>query len=246
MGSKSAVIVCSDADIDMAVKACVASAYKLSGQRCVSAGRLIVEHKVVDEFMAKFVAASKNIRFGNPLDPDNEIDMGPLINKAQMKRVMDYNNMVPLDSHSQILLRYTLGSDKGFFLGPHVYVTKWQEYESRAFLKEEVFGPNVAILPFDDLEEAINIYNDVDYALALSVCTNDYRKMRKVRDECDYGMGYVNLPCIGAESHLPFTGLKKSGYGGGSAAGTFDAVVEKVVWTVNHAEEIKMAQGLKL
>jgi aldehyde dehydrogenase (NAD+) len=128
---------------------------------------------------------------------------------------------------------------------PHVYTTKWRENESRAFLKEEVFGPHVAILPFDDLEEAIGIYNDTDFGLSVAVCTNDYRKMRKVRDECDYGLGYVNLPCIGAESQLPFGGVKKSGYGGSSAAATFDAVVNKMTWTINHDQDIKMAQGLK-
>lgn len=249
MGSKSAVIVCADADIDMAVKACVASAYKLSGQRCVSAGRLIVEHKIINEFIQKFIAASRNIKVGDPLDRDVEIDMGPLINATQLNNVVEYNRKTSIDEYTQVLLAsQTPGvyGGKGYFSTPHVYTTKWQENEARPFLKEEVFGPHVAILPFDDLEEAIGIYNDVDYALALSVCTNDYRKMRKVRDECDYGLGYVNLPCIGAESHLPFTGLKKSGYGGASAAGTFDTVVDKVVWTVNHAEEIKMAQGLKI
>ena len=248
MGSKSAVIVCADADIDMAVKACVASAYKLTGQRCVSAGRLIVEHKIIDEFMAKFVAASQKIRVGDPLDKEKEMDMGPLINKNQMDRVMKYNYMTEIDEHTQVLLRYsqTWPGMRGYFLTPHVYTTKWQEDEARAFLKEEVFGPHCAILPFDDLEEAINIYNDTDFGLSVAVCTNDYRKMRKVRDECDYGLGYVNLPCIGAESSSPFGGVKKSGYGGSSAAGTFDAVVHKVTWTVNHDQDIKMAQGLKL
>lgn len=245
MGSKSAVIICADADIDMAVKACVASAYKLTGQRCVSAGRLIVEHSIIDEFMAKFVAASKNIRVGDPLDKDVEMDMGPLISKAQLDRVIHYNHKAANDTHTQILLPgYT--KSPGYFLNPHVYTTKWQENESRPFLKEEVFGPHVAILPFDDLEEAIGIYNDTEFGLSVAVCTNDYRKMRKVRDECDFGLGYVNLPCIGAESQLPFGGVKKSGYGGSSAAATFDAVVHKVAWTVNHAEEIKMAQGLKI
>jgi aldehyde dehydrogenase (NAD+) len=68
--------------------------------------------------------------------------------------------------------------------------------------------------------------------------------MRFFRDECDYGMGYVNLPCIGAEVHLPFGGVKKSGNGHPSAAGLIEAVTHKTAWTVNHAEEVKMAQGL--
>ena len=68
--------------------------------------------------------------------------------------------------------------------------------------------------------------------------------MRFFRDECEYGMGYVNLPCIGAEVHLPFGGVKKSGNGHPSAAGLVEAVTHKTAWTVNHGTEIKMAQGL--
>lgn len=245
MGSKSAVIVCADADIDMAVKACTASAYKLSGQRCVSASRLIVEHQIYDEFVSKFIEASRKIRVGDPLG-EVEIDMGPLINRAQRDRVLDYNQLALGDEYTQVLLPGHMLNGKGYFVTPQVYTTKWREHESRRFLKEEVFGPHVAILPFDDLDEAINIYNDTDFGLSVAVCTNDYRKMRKVRDECEYGLGYVNLPCIGAESGAPFGGIKKSGYGGSSAAGTFDSVVHKVTWTVNHDQEIKMAQGLKL
>jgi aldehyde dehydrogenase (NAD+) len=245
MGSKSAVIVCTDSDMDMAVKACVASAYKLSGQRCVSAGRILVQQSVLQEFVQKFVAESKKIAVGNPFD-ENKPDMGPLINQSQMERVLYFNQLCDRDKDTTIHMQAMQLGAKGFFLTPHIYTAKWQKGESRKFLKQEVFGPHVAIIPFNDIEEAIEIYNDTDYGLSLAICTNDYKKMRKVRDECDFGLGYVNLPCIGAESHLPFKGVKQSGYGGASAAGTFDCVVDEVVWTVNHAEEIKMAQGLKV
>ena len=78
----------------------------------------------------------------------------------------------------------------------------------------------------------------------MAVITEDYRAMRFFRDECEYGMGYVNLPCIGAEVHLPFGGVKKSGNGHPSAAGLIEAVTHKTAWTVNHGTEVKMAQGL--
>lgn len=246
MGSKSAVIVCADADLDMAVKACVASAYKLSGQRCVSAGRLIVEHQILYQFVQKFIVESKKLLVGNPLDPDVNFDIGPLINKAQMERVLHYNRDIENDENSQILLQGCRLGEKGYFITPCVATTQWQKNEKRNFLKEEIFGPTTIIISFDDLDEAVEIYNDTDFGLSVAVCTNDYRKMRKIRDECDFGLGYVNLPCIGAESGAPFGGIKKSGYGGSSAAGTFDSVVHKVTWTINHAQEIQMAQGLKL
>ena len=83
-----------------------------------------------------------------------------------------------------------------------------------------------------------------DFGLSMAVITEDFRSMRFLRDECEFGMGYVNLPCIGAEVHLPFGGVKKSGNGHPSAAGLVEAVTHKVAWTVNHGLEIKMAQGL--
>ena len=78
----------------------------------------------------------------------------------------------------------------------------------------------------------------------MAVITEDFRTMRLFREECEYGMGYVNLPCIGAEVHLPFGGVKKSGNGHPSAAGLVEAVTHKTAWTVNHGLDIKMAQGL--
>jgi aldehyde dehydrogenase (NAD+) len=78
----------------------------------------------------------------------------------------------------------------------------------------------------------------------MAVITEDFRAMRYFRDECQYGMGYVNLPCIGAEVHLPFGGVKKSGNGHPSAAGLIETVTHKIAWTVNFAPEVKMAQGL--
>jgi len=239
MGSKSAVIVFSDADMDLAVNACVISAYKLSGQRCVSSGRLLIERSGVQEFIERFVEASKNIKVGAFDEPD--VFMGPLISSTQLKKVEDYNRST--EGNADILLKGERLNRKGYFLTPHVYTCEWSDLP---FLHQEVFGPHVAIIPFDSLEEAVEIYNDTEFGLSCAVCTNDYRKMRYVRDNCDFGLGYANLPGVGAESQQIFGGVKASGYGWPSAAGTFDAVVHKVAWTVNHDEKgFQMAQGLK-
>lgn len=78
----------------------------------------------------------------------------------------------------------------------------------------------------------------------MAVISESYRRLRYFRDECVYGLGYANLPCIGAEVHLPFGGVKRSGNGHPSTAGLRDTVTHKVAWTVNHGTGIKMAQGL--
>ena len=243
MGSKSAVIVCEDARLDLALSAGIISAFKTSGQRCVSAGRLLVADKLVDAYVEKFVAAAKKIRIGNPLDASNFT--GPVINDAAVQKIVGYNQLARQEG-AQVLVdggRMTGGEyAKGNYLSPFVYRIKYGP--KVRCIHEEIFGPHLAIIPFATLDEAIHIYNDTDFGLSLAVITESYRTMRLIREECHFGMGYVNLPCIGAEVHLPFGGVKKSGNGHPSAAGLVEAVTHKIAWTVNHGTEIKMAQGL--
>jgi aldehyde dehydrogenase (NAD+) len=242
-GSKSAVIVCEDAKLDLAVTSGLISGFKTSGQRCVSAGRLLIHEKLIDAYADRLVATAKRIRIGDPLDAANFT--GPVINKAAVEKIERYNALARQEG-AQILLDGGRMLDSahvdGCYLSPFIYRMKHRS-DARC-LREEVFGPHLALIPFRDLEDAVRIYNDTDYGLSLAVITESYRAMRYIRDECEYGMGYVNLPCIGAEVHLPFGGVKKSGNGHPSAAGLIEAVTHKTAWTVNHGEEVKMAQGL--
>jgi aldehyde dehydrogenase (NAD+) len=243
MGSKSAVIVCADAKVDLAVNAGLISAFKTSGQRCVSAGRAIVHESRVDDFSKKLVALAKRLRIGDPLDAGNFT--GPVIHEAARDKVLRYNALSRDEGAELLLEGDALGGAAhatGAYLSPHIY--RLSHRRDARCLREEVFGPHLAVIPFKSNEEAAAIYNDTDYGLSMAVVTEDYRAMRFFREECDYGMGYVNLPCIGAEVHLPFGGVKKSGNGHPSAAGLIEAVTHKTAWTVNHAETIVMAQGL--
>ncbi|MCQ4573951.1 MAG: aldehyde dehydrogenase family protein [Candidatus Brocadiales bacterium] len=243
MGGKNAVIVLDDADMGIAVNASLTSAYKTSGQRCTAAGRIIVHQKRLKEFEKKFVKMSKKIRIGDPMDPN--VFTGPLINEGQLEKVLRYNQLAR-DEGAAVLLnggRMTgMEYDKGCFVSPFVYRLRYN-HKSKV-LREEVFGPHVGIIPVKDLDEAIEVHNDVDYGLSCSVITEDFRKAREVRDRCEYGLGYVNLPTIGAEVHLPFGGVKKSGTGMPSASTLIDVVTHRTAWTVNYAKEIKMPQGM--
>jgi aldehyde dehydrogenase (NAD+) len=244
MGGKNAMIVFDDADFDLAVNAALISAFRTAGQRCVSAERLIVQEGVLDRFTTAFVAGARRITIGDP--SDEKTFMGPLINQAAVEKVEGYNGMAVREG-GQVLLPGGRLTDAayvhGYFMSPFAYR---MSHDPRArVLREEVFGPHVALIPFRDLEEAVHIYNDTEYGFALAVCSTDYRKVRAVQQECDFGVGYVNLPTIGAEVHLPFGGVKKSGTGLPSAATLIDAVTHRVSWTVNYDQEIQMAQGLK-
>lgn len=243
MGSKSAVIVCEDADLDLAVDASLLSSFKTSGQRCVSAGRLLVHANLVDAFVERFADKAQRLKFADPFDP--EAFSGPLINEQGMQKVLDYNELARAEGARVVLdgERMTDASHAdGYFLSPFVYVQ--QAKPGIRTIREEVFGPHVAIIPFADDAEGIHIYNDTPYGLSMAVITDDYRRWRLYRDECEYGMGYVNLPCIGAEVHLPFGGVKRSGNGQPSAAALVDAVTHRTSFTVNHDRAITMAQGM--
>ena len=261
MGSKSACVVFDDVEMDLAVDAAVASAFKLSGQRCVSSGRMIVQRTVYDEFAKRFVEKASKLKTGNPFkktpkstgmpeaiawdqwEVDEGAYYGPLINEQGFDKVRSYNKMVEDDSGAEVLLSpvYT-GGNGTYFSTPMVYKSEWR---NAPYLKNEVFGPHVAIIPFDTINDAIRIYNDTDYGLAVGILTNDFRKARVMRDECDAGMIYWNGGSIAAESHLAFGGVKKSGNGFPSAARTFRAVTHEVSWTVNHADKLTFPQGMK-
>lgn len=244
MGSKSGVIVCEDANLDLAVNAVLLSAFKTTGQRCVSGGRAIVQTKIIDKFSELLIERARHVHFGDPFD--KTAFAGPLVNEAGVKKVALYNQLAK-DEQADVLLDGSRMTDDahagGYFISPFIYL---QNYGPTVrTIREEVFGPHLAIIPFSDDDEGVRIYNDTRYGLSMAVITEDYRRWRWYRDECDYGMGYVNLPCIGAEVHLPFGGVKRSGNGQPSAAGLVDAVTHKTAFTVNHQRGITMAQGMK-
>lgn len=243
MGGKNAVLVLDDADLNIAVPAGILSAFKTSGQRCVTSNRIIVDRKIVDEYQERFLEMTDRIRIGNGLQED--VFMGPLINKEGVEKYKRHN--AKAIEEGAVVLReggeLTEGDyANGHFVKPFVYR---MDYRPGTFcLREEAFSPHVAIIPVDGVEEAVRVYNDTDYGLAMAVITEDYRKWRYVRDHAEYGLGYVNLPSIGAEVHLPFGGVKNSGNGHPSAEGLIESVTHRVAFTVNHAREIVMAQGL--
>lgn len=244
-GSKSATILFEDGNIPLAMEVMLASAFKLSGQRCVSSGRLLIQRSIFNDFLELFVPKVAELTTGGPFEKPTPY-YGPLISEAQLLRVQSFNNLVTKGRGTKVLLEGKRLDRKGYFLTPHVYTANWWgPEENRAFLAEEVFGPHVALIPFNDISDAISIYNDTDYGLALGVITNDFRKMRIMRDECNAGMIYQNGGSIGAESHFPFGGVNKSGNGCKSAAGTYRAVTDEVAVNINFAAEMQWAQGMK-
>ena len=244
MGGKNAIIVADDADMDIAVHSAIMSAYKTTGQRCVSAERILVHEDRLEEFQERFVSAAEKINYGHPVEED--VFMGPLVDDQQIEKTKQWNQTVREMDAAEVLVdrEDDLGPehDGGRFVGPFAYKIDYDE--DIDVIHDEVFGPHCAIIPYSDLDEAIEIHNSVEYGLAMAICTEDYRKARRARQECEVGLGYVNLPSIGAEVHLPFGGVKKSGSGIASGKDIIRAVTHRKAWTVNNEKDIEMAQGL--
>jgi aldehyde dehydrogenase (NAD+) len=248
MGGKNNVVVTAEADLDVAVHSAVMSSFKTTGQRCVSSERLVVHEDVYDEFKERFVETAKSVSVGDPLSEDTF--MGPLIEAEHKEKVTKYNELAREEDVNVLVDRTELdpeeipnGHEDGHWVGPFVY-----EADPDAPLRcthEEVFGPHVALLKYSgDVERGVEIQNDTDYGLAGAIISEDYREINYYRDNAEVGLAYGNLPCIGAEVHLPFGGVKKSGNGYPSAREVIEAVTERTAWTLNNSKDIEMAQGL--
>jgi aldehyde dehydrogenase (NAD+) len=244
MGGKNATLVLEDADLEIAASACVLGAFKTSGQRCVSTSRIIVDRKIEKDFTQRFLEKAARLKIGDGIH--EETFMGPLIEDSGLEK-WKFHNQKAREEGAEVLVDGKVLTDgdlaHGNFVSPFIY--RFEHYKPNTFcLREEAFSPHVAIIGISGMEEAVEVYNDTDYGLAMAVITEDYRKWRWVRDHAEFGLGYVNLPSIGAEVHLPFGGVKASGNGHPGAEGILDSVTHKVAFTVNHAHEIVMAQGL--
>jgi len=222
--------------------------FKTTGQRCVSAERLIVHEDVYEEFKDGFVELAEQVAVGDPLDKGTF--MGPLASADQVEKFEKYNELAQQEGANVLLDRSELqneeipdGMAEGYWVGPFVYEIEYDP--DLRCIAEEVFGPHVALLEYaGDIETAVEMHNDVPYGLTGSIISEDHRQINYFRDHAEVGLAYSNLPCIGAEVHLPFGGLKKSGNGYPSAREVIEAVTDRTAWTLNNAKDIEMAQGL--
>ena len=211
MGGKNAQIVMPDADLDLAIEGVLWGAFGTTGQRCTATSRLLLHHAVHDELLERLVQRTRALRLGPGLAADT--DVGPLINQAALDKVESYVG-VARGEGDEILTggRRPQGDrlDSGFFYEPTIL--RGVRPGSRLAC-EEVFGPVLSVIRFDDLDEAIRINNEVQYGLSSSIYTRDVQAAFRALNELDNGITYVNAPTIGAEAHLPFGGVKKTGNG---------------------------------
>jgi acyl-CoA reductase-like NAD-dependent aldehyde dehydrogenase len=241
MGGKNIIIVLDDANVDLAVEGCVWGAFGTTGQRCTAASRVAVHKKIYKEFTERFVERAEALRVGDGLDPST--DMGPCINETQLKKVMEYVQVGTNEGAKIATGGHRLNSGaqgKGWFHEPTVFVDCDPKMR---IAQEEIFGPVVSEIPVDNFEQAIEVANGVPYGLSASIYTRDVNKAFAAMRDLQTGIVYVNAPTIGAETHLPFGGVKQTGNGHREASvAALDFYSEWKTLYIDYSDRLQRAQ----
>lgn len=210
LGGKSPNMIFADANLDRAVVGALAGIFAATGQTCIAGSRLLVQRPVYEEVVERLVERAGRIRLGDPLDPATE--MGTAANEPQFKMILDFiasakAEGAELRAGGEAAREGDLA--RGLFVKPTIFANV---RNSMRIAQEEVFGPVLSILPFDDEEEAVAIGNDIRYGLASGIWTQDLNRAMRVSRAIRSGMVWVNTYRASA-AQTPFGGVKESGFG---------------------------------
>jgi aldehyde dehydrogenase (NAD+) len=241
LGGKNPMIVLDDANLDLAIEGGLWGGFGTTGQRCTATSRIIVQKGIYADFIERYVERAKALKVGNGMD--ETVEMGPAINENQLKTDLSYVDIGKAEG-----ARLKCGGNRldkgeyqnGYFMEPTVFVDVDRKMR---IAQEEIFGPVVSIIPCDDLEDAIEIANGIEYGLSSALYTKDVNKAFVAMRDLDAGITYINAPTIGAEVHLPFGGVKQTGNGhreGGLGAIDFFSEWKSIY--VDYSDRLQKAQ----
>lgn len=224
LGGKSANIVFADADLASAANGAIAGVFAATGQTCIAGSRLVVHRSVHDEVVEKIIAGVRDARLGDPLDAN--IQIGPISTEPQRRRVLDYLGVARQEG-AEIAYGGKAPEQSGWFVQPTVVTGA---HNQMRIAREEVFGPVLAVIPFDEDDEAIAIANDNPYGLAAGVWTSNMPRAFAAIERLQAGTVWVNT--YRAVSYMaPFGGYKRSGVGRENGREAMDAYLQtKTVW----------------
>ncbi|MED4351644.1 aldehyde dehydrogenase family protein [Schinkia azotoformans] len=208
MGGKNPVIVAEDADLDLAVEATISGGLRSTGQKCTATSRVIVHKDVYETFKEKLVSKVKEIKVGNPLE--DGVWMGPSASESQLNTVLSY-----IEKGKEEGAKLLVGGNRivdgelanGFYVEPTVFD---EVKNDMTIAQEEIFGPVLALIKVDSMEEAIQVANDVKFGLSASLFTTNIQKMLDFMSDMDAGLVRINAESAGVELQAPFGGMKQS------------------------------------
>jgi aldehyde dehydrogenase (NAD+) len=209
LGGKSPNIVFADADLDAAVKGAFTGIFYGKGECCNAGSRLFVESKVHDQFLEKLVERTKKLRPGDPLDPKSRL--GAIVSEQQMKQILDYVE-VGKDEGAKLVTggrRAWVDGNRGYFIEPTIFDSV---SNSMKIAQEEIFGPVLATLSFNDMEEVAEAANRNVYGLAAAIWTSDVKKAHTLSRQLKAGLVWINTYGL-MDASVPFGGFKQSGFG---------------------------------
>lgn len=226
LGGKSPNIIFADADLDKAVEIAVNGIFWNKGEVCVAGSRILVEESIYNEFVERFVARTKQIKVGNPLNPG--IQMGPMSSQSALEKSLEYVEIGKKEG-----ARLCCGGEafkingKGHYITPAVFADATNDMR---ISQEEIFGPIVPIIPFSNFKEAIKLANETPYGLASGVQTRDVGKGLRAARLIEAGIVWINTWHYYSVA-VPFGGCKQSGYGRELGYESFDSYTQsKTVW----------------
>lgn len=227
LGGKSPNIVLADADIDGAIRGATIGIFYGKGEVCAAGSRLFVDRKIHDEFVEKLADRAKKLQPGDPLEPKTKF--GALVSESQMNKVLGYIEKGKAEGASLVAggARSEFGSGKGWFVEPTVFDNVKNDM---TIAREEIFGPVLAAITFDDIDEAVREANKTPYGLAAAVWTRDIGKAHRIARRLQAGTVWINT-YNNYDPAAAFGGFKMSGYGRELSMHALDSYTQvKSVW----------------
>jgi len=219
LGGKNPLIIADDADLDKAVAVAANGSFGGNGQKCTASSRIIVMSEVYDEFTGRLVDKMKSLKVGHALD--TATDIGPVADENQFNSIQSYLDLARAEGSQVITSERPNLQHEGYYIPPALFLNA--DPESRTST-EEIFGPCASVFQASSFDDAITLANNTKFGLSSGLCTTSLAKAEEFRKRTRTGLAMVNLPTAGVDYHVPFGGVKASGYGPkeqGSAAREF-------------------------
>ena len=208
MGGKNPMVVLDDADLEVAVEACLNGAFYSTGQRCTASSRLIVQDGIHDRFVARLSERMRALVVGDPLDKATQI--GPVVDAGQLDQDERYIRIGKSEGAELVGGERVKKGTEGFFLAPALFVGATNDMR---ISREEIFGPVASVIRVKDYDAALSVANDTEFGLSAGICTTALKYATHFKRNSQAGMVMVNLPTAGVDFHVPFGGSKGSSFG---------------------------------